>query len=669
VEVVIDKRDSYNFEWEISKENSISLHFRLTSPKANVWRIQSSFNNEFDECGAVQLLRKEFNEPLAEDLLPLEVKDFPSGLQIKNSVSDISIRFDLSPFRISILDNKGNVRCVIDDVSFDRDSITITGTLKDEEFVYGLGQRFNGANQRGKAIHIWSEDRWCQTEGNSYVPIPLFLSTEGYGVFVNRYELSSFDLGKEKSDKWKITLKDSPLDLYLFTEDSPKEILKDYAELSGFSPMPPEWSFGIFVCRHLRLKEFATPDGIREMVKKMEENDLPWTVVIIEGWDAYDTSTYKDLKEIVDELHQKGKKVLVYERCGRLDKRYWEEHKAKDEFFVRDKNGNTLIEEAPLFNPVDAPNRKMSCFLDITNPEALDWWQNFVWKRLLVDIGIDGAKIDFGEEFPEDEDIVLFSGRSVKGMHQYYPVKYSTMMYRLYQRMRPEGGICWARGGGIGAQRYPYIWCGDQLREFRFLKAILSAILSSGLSGIPFMCHDLAGYMPTRDPELNDEKKVFIRGTELACFTVNMETHGTVTRPYDFPPDVVSIYRFYSKVHYALIPYLIEQARISCSTGVPLVRHLYLEFPEDKKVREIEDEYMLGDGLLVAPVLEDTDRRDIYIPEGRWRDLWENKEFVGPYELSAYPAPLERIPVFVSCYSRSAVLDKVIEDIKKIKLT
>jgi len=235
--------------------------------------------------------------------------------------------------------------------------------------------------------------------------------------------------------------------------------------------------------------------------------------------------------------------------------------------------------------------------------------------------------------------------------------------------MRPEGGICWARGGGIGAQRYPYIWCGDQLREFRFLKAILSAILSSGLSGIPFMCHDLAGYMPTRDPELNDEKKVFIRGTELACFTVNMETHGTVTRPYDFPPDVVSIYRFYSKVHYALIPYLIEQARISCSTGVPLVRHLYLEFPEDKKAREIEDEYMLGDGLLVAPVLEDTDRRDIYIPEGRWRDLWENKEFVGPYELSAYPAPLERIPVFVSCYSESAVLDKVIEDIKKIKLT
>ncbi|MBC7319538.1 glycoside hydrolase family 31 protein, partial [bacterium] len=385
-------------------------------------------------------------------------------------------------------------------------------------------------------------------------------------------------------------------------------------------------------------------------------------------WDTYDTSTYADLKKIVDELHQKGKKVLVYERCGRLDRKYWEEHNAREEYFVKDNEGNTLIEEAPLFNPVDAPNRKLSCFLDLTNPKTLDWWQNYVWKRLLVDIGVDGAKIDFGEEFPENENLRLYSGRTVKGMHHYHPVKYSTMMYRLYQKLRPEGGICWARGGGIGAQRYPFIWCGDQLREFQFLRAILSAILSSGLSGIPFMCHDLAGYMPTRNPEANDEKKVFIRGTELACFTVNMETHGTVTRPYDFPPEVVSVYRFYSKVHYVLIPYLIEQARISCNTGIPLVRHLYLEFPEDKRVYSIEDEYMLGDGLLVAPVLEDSNKRDIYLPKGVWKELWSNREFIGPCELFDYPAPLEIIPVFISSDSKSNVLNKVVEHIRTIEL-
>ncbi|HON72634.1 MAG TPA: glycoside hydrolase family 31 protein, partial [bacterium] len=143
-------------------------------------------------------------------------------------------------------------------------------------------------------------------------------------------------------------------------------------------------------------------------------------------------------------------------------------------------------------------------------------------------------------------------------------------------------------------------------------------------------------------------------------------THGTVTRPYDFSPEIIDIYRLYSKIHYALIPYLIEQARISSDTGIPIVRHLYLEFPEDEKVRGIEDEYMLGDGLLVAPVLEDSNKRDIYLPSGEWNDLWNEKIFKGPYEFSKYPAPLERIPIFIYSDTRSEVLDKVVENIKSI---
>ncbi|MBC7320644.1 hypothetical protein H5T89_08345, partial [bacterium] len=266
-EASITGRSLCTIEWKLSKKSGETLYFRLTSPKTNVWRLQGSyFKGKFDDCGAVQLLKKDFNEPLKEEPLPLEVEDQFTYLQIRTSTGNSIIKFNLTPFEISILDSKGKVKCIIDDILFNESSITVAGILKDEEFIYGLGQRFNGANQRGKAVNIWSEDRWCQTEGNSYVPIPFFLSTEGYGLFVNRYEYSFFDLGKGKLDKWSILLKDAPLDLYLFVSDSPKDILKDYAELSGFSPMPPEWSFGVFVCRHLRLKEFATIEGIREMV-------------------------------------------------------------------------------------------------------------------------------------------------------------------------------------------------------------------------------------------------------------------------------------------------------------------------------------------------------------------------------------------------------------------
>jgi len=367
------------------------------------------------------------------------------------------------------------------------------------------------------------------------------------------------------------------------------------------------------------------------------------------------------LKTLVEELHAIGKKVILYDSCGRLNQGPFH---PRLEFFVKDETGSTLIKEAPFYNPADAPNRRSSPFLDITNPGAVEWWQNTVWRRLLVDIGVDGVKIDFCEQFPEDEGLQLFSGRSAKGMHHYYPAKYCAMMYNLFQKMRPEGGICWARGGGIGAQRYPFIWCGDQLREFRFLRAILSATLSSGLSGIPFMCHDLAGYMPARDPVSNNEAKVFIRGTQMACFSANMQTHGKVTRPYDFPPEVVDVYRFYSDVHYVLVPYLVEQARVSCETGVPLVRHLYLEFPGDRRTWEIEDQYFLGNGLLVAPVLYDADKRNVYLPAGRWEGLWDGQTFEGPCELTAYPAPLEQIPVFVFDGSESAVLPELVKEIR-----
>jgi len=178
------------------------------------------------------------------------------------------------------------------------------------------------------------------------------------------------------------------------------------------------------------------------------------------------------------------------------------------------------------------------------------------------------------------------------------------------------------------------------------------------------MCHDLAGYMPARDPVSNNEAKVFIRGTQMACFSANMQTHGKVTRPYDFPPEVVDVYRFYSDVHYVLVPYLVEQARVSCETGVPLVRHLYLEFPGDRRTWEIEDQYFLGNGLLVAPVLYDADKRNVYLPAGRWEGLWDGQTFEGPCELTAYPAPLEQIPVFVFDGSESAVLPELVKEIR-----
>ncbi len=333
---------------------------------------------------------------------------------------------------------------------------------------------------------------------------------------------------------------------------------------------------------------------------------------------------------------------------------------------MRSADGAATIDESASYNPADAPERRPRSFLDLTSPAAVRWWTESVWGRLVGELGIDGAKIDFCEQFPEWESLRFADGRPPEGMHHLYPVLYNTMMFGLFAKLRPEGGMCFSRGGSTGAHLYPFIWCGDQLREWRFLRAILSALLSAGLSGVPFVCHDLAGYMPTKDPAANPEDRVFARGTEMGCFTVNMQTHGIVTRPYDFPSPIVDIYRLYSEMHYALVPYLLKQAAVSCRTGLPLTRHLVLGWPGDRTAWDCEDEYLLGSDLLVAPVLDDRDERDVYLPAGRWESLFGREVLEGPRTIRRYPAPIDRIPVFVRAGAESATVPAFVAEARRL---
>jgi len=642
--------------------------FRLTAVGQNAWRLQTpaGADGRFDDDGAVQVLARELDATSPAAALPLNVapqdangriRAMPAGHDTAAAVvhpdtGEIQLVAPGSVLTVVLVPGTGDgARCV-------------EGRLAPGEKLFGTGERFNRCDQRGKAVTLWAEDRWCQREGNSYVPIPFFLSSRGYGVLLNRFENAVFDLGHTDADRWSIRVAAGvPLDLYFFLAGSPADILADLARLTGPAPLPPGWAFGIHLCRHLDTRELGSAAGVRAVAQKMAEHDLPWTSVLLEGWEAYDPATYPALKEIVAELHAQGKKALMYEACGRVPAPWAEQH---PEFVVADAAGNRLVAEAAADNPADAPDRQRSRFLDITHPQAVTWWLDRVWGPLVKEIGVDGAKIDFCEQVPEWPGLRLADGRSPAGLHHYYPVAYNVMMHRFFNAHRPEGGLCWSRGGHLGAHRYPFLWCGDQLREWPFLQAILTATLSSGLSGIPFMGHDLAGYLPAADSAGNPEAPVFIRGAQLACFGPNMQTHGKVTRPYDFDAETVALYRRYSKIHYALIPYLREQAETACRTGLPLVRHLCLGAPADPAAWEIEDQYLLGPDLLVAPVLTDAASRNLYLPPGSWRDLYDDTKYAGGTWLKNYPAPLARIPVFVAAAPVSPTLPGMLAAIRAL---
>ncbi|MDR2079140.1 MAG: hypothetical protein LBP74_05415 [Treponema sp.] len=650
-------------------------YLKLTNPRPRVWRLQSAMEaGGFDDMGAAQILARDLGDPIPDQLLPFSANTEDGVFRAESGNVEISI--NLSPFSITAASqqNRSGDPLHIGILKREKNHFVISGELAAVEALYGGGERFNRVNQRGKRIDVKSLDFWAQTEGNSYVAIPLVLSSRGYGLFLNRYEHSILDLGAENPDHWFFIQEQAPLDLYIFLCDDPCEILNEYSALTGYAPAPASWLFGIQVCRHARLKEFGDQAGIRKMITKMEENDFPWDAVIAEGWDTYNVDSYGQLEEITRIVHGLGKKILMYEPCGRFGghhlfpeageagRKIAREFAFEESYLVQQPDGSTGLPETASYNPEDAPNPEQSRFIDITNPDALAWWHDAVWGRLVRDIGIDGCKIDFCEQFPDHIPLAFSDGRPAAGAHQWYPTLYNTLMYRFYQKHRPEGGMCFSRGVGIGAQRYPFLWAGDQLREFGYLQVILNGILSSGLSGLPFMSYDLAGYMPAQDTKNNPEDQVFIRGTEMSCFSSNMQTHGIITRPYDFPEPIKNLYRIYSKLHQALRPYLIEQAQYACRTGAPLLRHLYLYDPKDPNVLNIENEYMLGNALLTAPVFSTAETRDIYLPRGNWRNILDGKTYPGGQTLAAFPAPFRQIPVFLLEGNDSKTIDTVLKD-------
>jgi alpha-D-xyloside xylohydrolase len=650
---------------ELTGSDGSRSRIRLSAPAANVYRLQAADEDgRFHEQGVSQLLASLPGSTVKTDAEPIAIREASGAWTVASPSGQSFLRIEGDPFRILLCRDGGMAVTCISGIGRTGEVSWLLGCLGKDEHLWGTGERFNGTNQRGRLVRIWAIDRWCQTEGNSYVPIPFVVSSGGWAILLNRYESSEMDLGSTSPEYWRISLDYAPLDVYLFLDAGPAAILDKLGALTGRAPLPAEWTLGVHVCRHGRLREFSTREGVMNMVRAMDEHRLPWSSVILEGWRAFDASTHDELKSLVAELHARGKKVLVKDACGRLwDPSGWG---AMPDYLVRSADGATSIEESASYNPEDAPNRRASSYLDLTNPAAVRWWTESVWGRLVGEFGVDGAKIDFCEQFPEWESLRFADGRSPRGMHHLYPVLYNTMMYRLFAKLRPEGGMCFSRGGSTGAHLYPFIWCGDQLREWRFLKAILSALLSAGLSGVPFLCHDLAAYMPTKDPAANPEDRVFARGTEMGCFTVNMQTHGTVTRPYDFPSPITDIYRLYSQMHYALVPYLREQAAVSCRTGLPLTRHLVLGWPEDRTAWDCEDEYLLGSDLLVAPVLDNLDERDVYLPAGRWESLFGREVLEGPRTILRYPVPIDRIPVFIRAGAGSTTVSGFVVEARRL---
>ena len=276
--------------------------------------------------------------------------------------------------------------------------------------------------------------------------------------------------------------------------------------------------------------------------------------------------------------------------------------------------------------------------IDFSNPEARKWYSEKI--KGLMDIGASAIKTDFGEGIPEDAVYHSIDGKHV---HNLYSLVYNSTVFNASNE-----NIVWARSGTAGSQRYPLHWGGDSQCSFAALSGTLRAALSLGLSGIPFFSHDIGGFIGTPDDEL------YIRWAQLGLFSSHSRCHGVGDNahrePWYFSNEALEIFRFYDKLRYSLMPYIYSQAKKCTETGLPMMRALYLEYPGDRNTRFIDDEYLFGESLLIAPVLKPLSKsktRDIYLPKGIWHDYFTKERIVSEGKWITREIDLKTMPIYV----------------------
>ena len=532
--------------------------------------------------------------------------------------------------------------------------------LRSDEAIWGLGEKFTSLNKRGQRIHCWQKDALSTNTEDAYKSHPFYISSYGYGLLLNTYARSCFDLGCASQVSLQISAEDALLDVILFLDPEARQgrevqsgsgfvarILSSYVRMTGGIPLIPKWAFGYWQskCSYLCRKQ------VEEVAADAAKYHVPLDVIHLDSWQKkenagtweWNTEAYPHPEEMIDNLHAKGIHLSIWnypyvsenspefrkiETCG---------------YFIRNAEGSTA-----LFRAMADADDLVACF-DFTNPDCVAWYKDRI--RRALQSGADVIKTDFSEAVPENAR--LYDGTTGVESHNKIPFLYAKIVYEAMAEYFAEEGkgripMLWGRSGFAGSHRYPAAWAGDSCSSFTNHAAILRGGLSLALSGVAYWGFDLGGFYNTdsHGDECMPSEEEYLRSFELGMFMPLARAHGKTPRePWHYSANVLETARRYDEVRHELEPYLYHCAVEAHLFGKPILRPLLYEFPEDLTASGIDLEYMLGGGLLVAPPF---DRKwyPVWLPEGCWTDFWTGKAVQGGRWISVEP-DLDTLPVFV----------------------
>ena len=506
-----------------------------------------------------------------------------------------------------------------------------------DEYIYGLGERFTPFVKNGQSVDIWNEDGGTASE-LAYKNIPFYVSSKGYGVFTNHSERVSYEIATEAASRIQMSVPGEELEYMVIGGGSIKNAVANYCKLTGTPPLPPAWSFGLWLST-----SFTTnydEKTVNEFIDGMAERDIPLSVFHYDcfwmkeyEWCnfTWDEEMFPEPEAMLKRLHDKGLHVCVWINPYIGQKSPLFDEASEKGYLLRTIDGG--VWQWDMWQPAMG-------IVDFTNPDATKWFTDKL--EALIDMGVDCFKTDFGERIPV-KNVEWFDKSDPLKMHNYYSFLFNEAVYKLLERKKGKGNaVLFARSATTGGQQFPVHWGGDCEATFSAMAESLRGGLSLALGGFAFWSHDIGGFESTATAD------VYKRWVAFGLFSTHSRLHGSTSYrvPWLYDEESVEIVRKFTKVKHSLMPYLFSQAVKATKTGVPVIRPMVMEYPGDPLCHTLDKQYMLGDSLLVAPVFHEDGRCDVYLPEGKFTNFFTGETVEGGKLLRGKYGYMT-IPVFI----------------------
>jgi alpha-D-xyloside xylohydrolase len=481
--------------------------------------------------------------------------------------------------------------------------------LSPGERLYGCGESFTRLDKRGQKLCLWTHDAYSAQTPAMYKPVPFYLSNRGYGVFAHTSGPATFDLGHTYDSAAVLYLGEDTLDLFLFLGE-PAEVVSEYTAVTGRSPIAPLWSFGLWMGRDT----YETADEVREVAWRLRRERIPCDVVHVDtAWTEqkygadfeFSRSRFPDPRGLTDDLRREGFRLSLWQFPYLHPDDPLHTEAIDKELVVLSSNGEPPIDDA---------------VIDLTNDEAVRWYQGKLAHLLREGVAVFTS--DFGEAAPFGG---IYRGDPAGfDEHNLYPLRYARAVGEVTAEVAGHN-LQHARAGWAGSQRYPLHFAGDGETSDGGMLGTLRGGLSLGLCGFTFWTHFIGGFPKPPDPDL------YLRWLAFGALSSHTRCHGSPPRePWEFGDEFLGRFRRLVELRYSLIPYLVETSRAACERGHPLLRPLFFQFPRDPGSWLVEDQYLLGPDLLVAPLFESVSERAVYLPPGRWLGFFDGTPQDGP---------------------------------------